>query len=24
VYENTKLYLPKVFTDDELQSHDED
>jgi hypothetical protein len=24
VYENTKLYLPKVFDDDEQQSHDED
>ena len=24
VYENTKLYLPKVFTEDEQLSHDED
>lgn len=24
VYENTKLYLPKVFNDDEEFAHDED
>jgi hypothetical protein len=24
VYENTKLYLPSIFGDDEQLSHDED